>query len=246
MAHSAQASFSTWCLEEGASNEESEPKKVSFERQIGLFRPALNLTFVEQAPRISVCFFRVQLEPTWDCCCFLPGFWQTPRRYHWRYGLSFRWRCQWGVWATRCRQGEDPNGSDGIIGFCNKVMVYIYWQEDVERFGFQTRPLLTRDTLAYIYIYMYFLKALFWQENPKKTCKNFCPNLFKCGHRQVKLTFQTFGSAFDHRHSVRPSLMCWTSYGLLWNLDLSGAEQPEIQRPEATNVVGVNDRLPVA
>ena len=39
--------------------------------------------------------------------------------------------------------------------------------------------------------------------------------------------------------------MCWTSYGLLWNLDLSGAEQPEIQRPEATSWVGVNDRLPV-
>ena len=67
-----------------------------------------------------VLFFFVQLEPTWDSCCFLPGFWQTPRRYHWRYGLSFRWRCQWGVWATRCRHGEDPNGSDGIIGFCNK------------------------------------------------------------------------------------------------------------------------------
>ena len=65
-------------------------------------------------------------------------------------------------------------------------------------------------------------------------------------HRQVKLTFQTLGSAFDHRHSVRPSLMCWTSYGLLWNLDLSGAEQPEIQRPEATLWFGVNDRLPVA
>lgn len=51
MAHSAQASFSTWCLEEGASNEQSEPKKVSFERQIGQWS-ALNLTFVEQAPKI--------------------------------------------------------------------------------------------------------------------------------------------------------------------------------------------------
>ena len=45
-----------------------------------------------------------------------------------------------------------------MIGFCNKVMVYVYWQEDVERFGFQTRPLVTRTTLVYIYIhsFLYF------------------------------------------------------------------------------------------
>ena len=69
MTHSAQASFSTWCLEEGASNEEqSEPKKkVSFERQIGQWSP-LNLTFVEQAPKICR-FFVFQLDqPTRRLC----------------------------------------------------------------------------------------------------------------------------------------------------------------------------------
>jgi len=103
---SGEASFSTWCLEEGASNEQSEPKKVSFERQIGQWS-ALNLTFVEQA------------------------------------------------------SGRLPEGTIEDMAF--------HFVEDANE---------------------------------------------------------------EYEHSVRPSLMCWTSCGLLWNLDLSGAEQPEIQRAE--------------
>lgn len=38
-------------------------------------------------------------------------------------------------------------------------------------------------------------------------------------------------STEEYEHSLRPSLMCWTSCGLLWNLDLSGAE-PQPLRPE--------------
>ena len=40
------------------------------------------------------------------------------------------------------------------------------------------------------------------------------------------------GCTVEPRHSLRCSLMCWTSCGLLWNLDMSGAE-PEPQQPEA-------------
>ena len=39
------------------------------------------------------------------------------------------------------------------------------------------------------------------------------------------------------RHSLRSSLMCWTSCGLLWNLDLSGGESQPL-RPEAARAMG--------
>ncbi len=174
MTHSAQASFSTWCLEEGASNEEqSEPKKkVSFERQIGQWS-AVNLTFVEQAPKICCFLFSSWTNQRDDCATnvLLLGFWQTPRRYHWRYGLPFRWRCQWGVWATRCRHGEDPNGFAGIIGCFNSVYTLMGWRWTL--WGSNTStcdswyPCVFSVFLGKLHTHM-IRKALFRQEKTKK------------------------------------------------------------------------------